>query len=168
MYKEVHFLPCLRLIFFLSPCSFKTDTDVREIKQKRALWIPQSSSFPSVQGCTLGNRLFSKGTVSPLPIVSRKTSGTVFLFKNTFLLADCCILFTITPKKTKCSTALSAPIFSPLLFCSSGVFPLNSSKNRVCITRAAKRISASIAVRSTTVPISVYSSHTAVTHSVRK
>ena len=134
MYKEVHFLPCLRLIFFLSPCSFKTDTDVREIKQKRALWIPQSSSFPSVQGCTLGNRLFSKGTVSPLPIVSRKTSGTVFLFNKHLSLADCCILFTITIKKTKYSTALAsklrlsaplhhtAPIFLLLLFYLSGVF----------------------------------------------
>jgi len=35
----------------------------------------------------------------------------------------------------------------PLLFCSRGVFPLNRFKNRTCITRAAKKISASIAVR---------------------
>ena len=111
-------------------------------------------------------RLFSKGFVFPLPIVSGKTSGKVFLFNKQFSLADCCILFTITIKKTKCSTALSAPIFLPLLFCSRGVFPLNRFKNRTCITRAAKRISASIAVRNTTVPSSVYSSHTAVTRSV--
>ena len=44
----------------------------------------------------------------------------------------------------------------------------NRSKNRTCITRAAKRISASIAVRNTTVPISVCFPHTAVTRSVRK
>ena len=113
-------------------------------------------------------RLFSKGFVFPLHIVSGKTSGKVFLFNKQFSLADCCILFTITIKKTKCSTALSAPIFLPLLFCSRGVFPLNRFKNRRCIIYAAKRISASIAVRNTTVPISVYSSHTAVTHSVRK
>ena len=107
-------------------------------------------------------RLFSKGIVFPLPAriaVSGKTSGKVFFFKNTFLLADCCILFTITPKKTKCSTALAsklrlsaplhhtAPIFSPLLFCSRGVFPLGRFKNHRCIICAAKRISASIAVR---------------------
>ena len=117
MYKEVHFLPCLRLIF-------------------------SRSSHPAC--------LFSKGTVFPLPeriAVSGKTSGKVFLFNKQFSLADCCILFTITSKKTKCSTALSAPIFLPLLFCSSGVFPLNRFKNRTCITRTPKRISASIAVR---------------------
>ena len=93
-------------------------------------------------------RLFSKGIVFPLPTVSGKTSGKVFLaILIVMLLADCCILFTITIKKTKCSTALSDPIFLPLLFCSHGVFPLGRSKNRTCITRAAKRISASIAVR---------------------
>ena len=92
-------------------------------------------------------RLFSKGIVFPLPIVSGKTSGVVFLFNKQFSLADCCILFTITSKKTKCSTALSAPIFLPLLLFLSGVFPLNRSKNRTCVTRAAKRIFASIAVR---------------------
>ena len=96
-------------------------------------------------------RLFSKGIVFPLPAriaVSGKTSGKVFLaILIVMLLADCCILFTITSKKTKCSTALSAPIFLPLLFCSRGVFPLNRFKNRTCITCAAKRISASIAVR---------------------
>ena len=95
-------------------------------------------------------RLFSKGTVFPLPAipaVSGKTSGIVFLFNKQFSLADCCILFTITSKKTKCSTALSAPIFLPLLLCSHGVFPLNRFKNRTCIICAAKRISASIAVR---------------------
>ena len=116
-------------------------------------------------------RLFSKGFVFPLPAriaVSGKTSGVVFLFNKQFSLADCCILFTITIKKTKCSTALSAPIFLPLLFCSRGVFPLGRFKNRTCITRAAKRISASIAVRGTTFPISVCFSHTAVTRSVRK
>ena len=112
--------------------------------------------------------LFSKGFVFPLPIVSGKTSGAVFLFNKQFSLADCCILFTITSKKTKCSTALSAPIFLPLLFCSRGVFPLGRFKNRTCIIRAAKRISASIAVRETTFPISVCFSHTAVTRSVRK
>ena len=112
--------------------------------------------------------LFSKGFVFPLPIVSEKNSGTVFLFNKQLSLADCCILFTITIKKTKCSTALSAPIFSPLLFCSGGVFPLKRSKNRRCFIRAAKRISASIAVRGTTFPISVCFSHTAVTRSVRK
>ena len=107
-----------------------------------------------------------------------------------FSLADCCILFTITSKKTKCNTALAsklrlstplhytAPIFLPLMLCSRGVFfsvPTRTSvvlsrsafcsakraikpvqgctglitapKNRTCITRAAKRISASIAVR---------------------
>ena len=79
--------------------------------------------------------------------LSGKTSGTVFLFNKHLSLADCCILFTITIKKTKCSTALSAPIFLPLLLFLSGVFPLNRFKNRTCITRAAKRISASIAVR---------------------
>ena len=54
------------------------------------------------------------------------------------LLADCCILFTITIKKTKCSTTLAsklrlsaplhhtAPIFLPLLFCSRGVFFLST------------------------------------------
>ena len=44
----------------------------------------------------------------------------------------------------------------------------NRFKNRRCIICAAKRISASIAVRNTTVPISVYSSYTAVTRPVRK
>ena len=44
----------------------------------------------------------------------------------------------------------------------------NRSKNRTYIIRAAKRISASIAVRDTTFPISIYSSHTAVTRSVRR
>ena len=95
-------------------------------------------------------RLFSKGFVFPLPAipaVSGKTSGTVFLFNKHLSLADCCILFTITIKKTKCSTALSAPIFLSLLLCSGGVFPLGRFKNRTCITRAARRISASIAVR---------------------
>ena len=96
-------------------------------------------------------RLFSKGIVFPLPAriaVSGKTSGKeLLLFLFLAFLADCCILFTITIKKTKCSTALSDPIFLPLLFCSHGVFPLGRSKNRTCITRAAKRISASIAVR---------------------
>ena len=129
-------------------------------------------------------RLFSKGFVFPLPAilaVSGKTSGKVFLaILIVMLLADCCILFTITSKKTKCSTALasklrlSAPlhhtaqIFSPLLFCSRGVFPLGRFKNRRCFIRAVKRISAVIAVRGTTFPISVYPSHTAVTRSVRK
>ena len=115
-------------------------------------------------------RLFSKGFVFPLPIVSGKTSGAVFLFNEQFSLADCRYLCTINTMQryTSIGTALSAPIFLPLLFCSRGVFPLKRSKNRTCITRAAKRISASIAVRNTTVPISVYSSHTAVTHSVRK
>ena len=114
-------------------------------------------------------RLFSKGFVFPLPIVSGKTSGKeLLLFLFLAFLADCCILFTITSKKTKCSTALSAPIFLPLLFCSRGVFPLNRFKNRRCIICAAKRISASIAVRNTTVPISVYFSYTAVTRPVRK
>ena len=138
-------------------------------------------------------RLFSKGFGFPLPAriaVSGKTSGKAFFFNKQFSLADCCILFTITIKKTKCSTALasklrlSAPlhhtasIFLPLLFCSSGVFfsvPTRTSvvlsrstfcsaqraikpvqgctglitapKNRRCIICAAKRISASIAVR---------------------
>ena len=152
MYKEVHFLPCLRLIFFLSPCSFKTDTDVRETKQKRDLWIPQISSFPGVQGCTLGNRRFSKGIVFPLPAriaVSGKTSGAVFLFNKQLSLADCCILFTITIKKTKCSTALasklrlSAPlhhtasIFLPLLFCSHGVFFSVPTRMSVVLSRSA-------------------------------
>ncbi|UTC43015.1 hypothetical protein [Treponema sp. OMZ 857] len=105
-------------------------------------------------------RLFSKGFVFPLPTVSGKTSGKVFLaILIVMLLADCCILFTITIKKTKCNTALAsklrlsaplhhtAPIFLPLLFCSRGVFPLGRFKNRRCFTRAVKRISASIAVR---------------------
>ena len=86
MYKEVHFLPCLRLIFFLSPCSFKTDTDVRETKQKRDLWIPQISSFPGVQGCTLGNRRFSKGIVFPL----QSLSGGENIF---FVLINHCLVF---------------------------------------------------------------------------
>ena len=113
-------------------------------------------------------RLFSKGIVFPLPAriaVSGKTSNKMFLLLL-ILLADCCILFTITSKKTKCSTALCAPIFLPLLFCSSGVFPLNRFKNRTCIIRAAKRIFTAIAVRGTTFPISIYSPHTAVTRSV--
>ena len=70
---------------------------------------------------------------------SGKTSGAAFLFNKQFSLADCCILFTITIKKTKCSTALSAPIFLPLLLCSRGVFPLGRSKNRRCIICAAKK-----------------------------
>ena len=113
-------------------------------------------------------RLFSKGIVFPLPAipaVSGKTSGTVFLFNKHLSLADCCILFTITIKKTKCSTALSAPIFLPLLLCSRGVFPLNRFKNRRCIIYAAKRIFASIAVRGITVPSSVCFPQTAVTRS---
>ena len=113
-------------------------------------------------------RLFSKGFVFPLPTVSGKTSGKVFLFNKQFSLADCCILFTITIKKTKCSTALSAPIFLPLLLCSRGVFPLNRFKNRRCIIYAAKRIFASIAVRGITVPSSVCFPQTAVTRSVGK
>ena len=86
------------------------------------------------------------------------------------LLADYRYLCTIITMQryTSIGTALSASIFSPLLLCSSGVFPLNRSKNRTCITRAAKRISASIAVRNTTVPIFVCFPHTAVTRSVRK
>ena len=126
-------------------------------------------------------RLFSKGLVFPLPIVSGKTSGTVFLFNKQLSLADCRYLCTINTMQrcTSIGTALAsklrlsaplhhtAPIFLPLLFCSRGVFPLKRSKNRTCITRAAKRISASIAVRGTTFPISVYSSHTAATRSVR-
>ena len=96
-------------------------------------------------------RLFSKGIVFPLPAriaVSGKTSGTVFLFNKQLSLADCCILFTITSKKTKCSTALSAPIFLPLLFCSRGVFPLKrfqkphlhytSGKKDFCFNRCPK------------------------------
>ena len=103
------------------------------------------------------------------PCRKRKNSGKeLLLFLFLAFLADCCILFTITIKKTKCSTALSAPIFLPLLLCSRGVFPLGRFKNRRCIICAAKRISASIAVRNTTVPISVYSSYTAVTRPVRK
>ena len=140
MYKEVHFLPCLRLIF-----------------------LPVSLYLL---------RLFSKGFVFPLPAriaVSGKTSNKMFLLLL-ILLADCRYLCTINTMQrcTSIGTALSAPIFLPLLFCSRGVFPLNRSKNRRCITRAAKRISASIAVRNTTVPSSVYSSHTAVTRSVGK
>ena len=93
------------------------------------------------------------------PCRKRKNLRHSVFFNKNLSLADCCILFTITIKKTKCSTALAsklrlsaplhhtAPIFLPLLFCSGGVFPLTSSKNRTCITRAAKRISASIAVR---------------------
>ncbi|AIW89621.1 hypothetical protein JO41_07300 [Treponema sp. OMZ 838] len=95
-------------------------------------------------------RLFSKGTVFPLPIVSGKTSGTVFLaILIVMLLADCRYLCTINTMQryTSIGTALSAPIFSPLLFCSRGVFPLKRFKNRTCIIRAAKRIPASIAVR---------------------
>ena len=86
------------------------------------------------------------------------------------LLADCRYLCTINTMQryTSIGTALSASIFLSLLFCSSGVFPLNRFKNRICVIRAAKRISASIAVRNTTFPISVYSPHTAVTRSVRK
>ena len=114
-------------------------------------------------------RLFSKSTVFPLPAriaVSGKTSGKeLLLFLFLAFLADCCILFTITSKKTKCSTALSAPIFLPLLLCSRGVFPLNRFKNRRCIIYAAKRIFASIAVRGITVPSSVCFPQTAVTRS---
>ena len=118
-------------------------------------------------------RLFSKGFVFPLPAipaVSGKTSGKVFLaILIVMLLADCRYLCTINTMQryTSIGTALSAPIFLPLLFCSSGVFPLGCFKNRRCIIYAAKRISASIAVRNTTFPISVYSPHTAVTRSVR-
>ena len=50
-------------------------------------------------------RLFSKGLVFPLPIVSGKTSDIVCLFNKHLSLADCCILFTITSKKTKCRSA---------------------------------------------------------------
>ena len=151
------------LYFRRSPCSFKPDTDVRETEQKRDLWMPQISSLTGVQGCAPVNSLFSKGTVFPLPAriaVSGKTSGKeLLLFLFLAFLADCCILFTITSKKTKCSTALAsklrlsdplhhtAPIFLPLLFCSRGVFPLGRFKNLRCIICAAKRISASIAVR---------------------
>ena len=97
-------------------------------------------------------RLFSKGIVFPLPAriaVSGKTSAKMFLFNNTFLLADCRYLCTINTMQryTSIGTALSAPIFLPLLLFLSGVFPLNRSKNRTCVTRAAKRIFASIAVR---------------------
>ena len=53
----------------------------------------------------------------------RKNSGKeLLLFLFLAFLADCCILFTITIKKTKCSTALSASIFLPLLFCSKRCF----------------------------------------------
>ena len=94
-------------------------------------------------------RLFSKGFVFPLHIVSGKTSGKVFLFNKHPSLADCRYLCTINTMQryTSIGTALSAPIFLPLLLFLSGVFPLNRFKNRTCITRAAKRISASIAVR---------------------
>ena len=95
-------------------------------------------------------RLFSKGFVFPLPAriaVSGKTSNKMFLLLL-ILLADCRYLCTINTMQryTSIGTALSAPIFLPLLLFLSGVFPLNRFKNRTCITRAAKRISASIAV----------------------
>ena len=114
-------------------------------------------------------RLFSKGIVFPLPAriaVSGKTSNKMLLLLL-ILLADCRYLCTINTMQRYASigTALSAPIFSPLLFCLSGVFPLGRFKNRTCITRAAKRISASIAVRGITVPSSVCFPQTAVTRS---
>ena len=69
------------------------------------------------------------------PCRKRKNSGKeLLLFLFLAFLADCCILFTITIKKTKCSTALSASIFLSLLFCLSGVFPLGRFKNRRCFT----------------------------------
>ena len=108
---------------------------------------------------------FQKASFFRFLFVSGKTSDIAFLFNKQFSLADCCILFTITSKKTKCSTALSAPIFLPLLLCSRGVFPLNRFKNRRCIIYAAKRIFASIAVRGITVPSSVCFPQTAVTRS---
>ena len=83
-------------------------------------------------------RLFSKGFVFPLPIVSGKTSDKeLLLFLFLTFLADCCILFTITSKKTKCSTALSAPIFLPLLFCSRGVFFSVPTRTSVVLSRSA-------------------------------
>ena len=166
MYKEVHFLPCLRLIF-------------------------SRSSHPTC--------LFSKGTVFPIPIVSEKASGAVFLFNKQFSLADCRYLCTINTiqRYTYIGTALfraslslrylSAEITAERCtaktifincFCSLSITVRNTTamdvggskqyhvlpsakhdiksvqgctglitapKNRVCVTRAAKRIFASIA-----------------------
>ena len=156
------------LVMFPSPFENMRASTASHAENKCSTYTRYASALFSAVSLYL-LRLFSKGIVFPLPAriaVSGKTSNKMFLLLL-ILLADCCILFTITIKKTKCSTALSAPIFLPLLLCSRGVFPLTSFKNRRCIIYAAKRISASIAVRNTTFPISVYSPHTAVTRSVR-
>ena len=86
-------------------------------------------------------RLFSKSTVFPLPAriaVSGKTSNKIFLLLLLLpALADCCILFTITSKKTKCSTALYASILLLLLFCSRGVFSSVPTRMSVVLSRSA-------------------------------
>ena len=72
------------------------------------------------------------------PCRKRKNSGKeLLLFLFLAFLADCCILFTITSKKTKCSTALSDPIFLPLLFCSRGVFFSVPTRMSVVLSRSA-------------------------------
>ena len=104
-----------------------------------------------------------------LLLIFAKAPFPIVIFSEFFSLYGGLLHFVFySNEKTKCSTALSACIFLPLLLCFRGVFPLTSSKPRKCITRAAKRISASIAVRGTTFPISIYSSHTAVTRSMGK
>ena len=97
------FAPCIRCHYFqkrwqgdtLFVAAHKLILNVSKIRLRL---IFSRSSHPAC--------LFSKGTVFPLPIVSGKTSGTVFLFNEQLSLADCCILFIIIMKKTKYSTAL--------------------------------------------------------------
>ena len=64
--------------------------------------------------------------------------------------------------ETKCSTALSACIFLPLLLCSGGVFPLPLQKPQMHYTRS-KKDTASIAVRRNLSMYMYESPHTAGT-----
>jgi len=64
--------------------------------------------------------------------------------------------------ETKCSTALSACIFLPLLLCSGGVFTLMLQKPQMHYTRS-KKDTTSIAVRKQPSLIYVRIPHTAVT-----
>ena len=100
----------------------------KKINPQRIIDTPAVNFFSLLaSGMSLFKRL--RFSASGNPCRKRKNSGKeLLLFLFLAFLADCCILFTITSKKTKCSTALSAPIFSPLLFCLSGVFPLGRSK----------------------------------------
>ena len=64
--------------------------------------------------------------------------------------------------ETKCSTALFACIFLPLLLCSGGVFPLPLQKPQMHYTRS-KKDTASIAVRRSFLHMYLCSPHTAGT-----